>query len=215
MPEIVRGFDPGSDRVLDVRDCFFRRSPVAHAAGQIGRRRQKASTFFHWKRLNHDWIFEPAHCCFLTASTNATSFENRKIRDPYQARKVIVADIGTNVLTVVAVLGTSSPESRSRKGRQPVTPAGGARAVPAGGGSSPQLPGGSGQTPGRHDDRSARSSLDWDRRGRVTPALWPSPRKRVLELSCGVRSLQQVPWWDADRRARRVWRATASVRCGR
>jgi len=29
----------------------------------------------------------------------------------------------------------------------------------------------------------------------------PGPRKRVLELSCGVRSLQQVPWWNADRRA--------------
>jgi hypothetical protein len=28
------------------------------------------------------------------------------------------------------------------------------------------------------------------------------PRKRVLELSCGVRSPQQVPWWNADRRAR-------------
>ena len=32
--------------------------------------------------------------------------------------------------------------------------------------------------------------------------MTPGPRKRVLELSCGVRSLQQVPWWNADRRAR-------------
>ena len=33
------------------------------------------------------------------------------------------------------------------------------------------LPGGFGKTPGRHYDRSATLSLDWDRRGRVTPAL--------------------------------------------
>jgi hypothetical protein len=58
-------------------------------------------------------------------------------------------------------------------------------------------------------------SLDWDRKERVTPAknvhglsnhrdraLRPSPRKRVLELSGGVRSLPQAPWWNADRRAR-------------
>ena len=57
-----------------------------------------------------------------------------------------------------------------RQGRWPVTPAGGARAVPAGRGSSPPLPGGFGKTPGRHDDRPAKSWLDWDRRGRVTPA---------------------------------------------
>jgi hypothetical protein len=34
----------------------------------------------------------------------------------------------------------------------------------------------------------------------------PRPRKRVLKLSCGVGSLQQEPWWDADRRARSVER---------
>ncbi len=45
-----------------------------------------------------------------------------------------------------------------------MTPAAGASAVPAGGGSSLLLSGGSGFTPGRHDDRSARSSLDWDRK---------------------------------------------------
>jgi len=60
--------------------------------------------------------------------------------------------------------------------------------------------------------------LHWDGRGRVTPApIEFRPRKRVLELSCGVRSLQQVPWWDADRRARDASRAavpagTASLR---
>jgi hypothetical protein len=41
------------------------------------------------------------------------------------------------------------------KGRRPVTRPAGARTVPAGGGSSPPLPGGSGNTPGRHHDRSA------------------------------------------------------------
>ena len=80
------------------------------------------------------------------------------------------------VLTVVTFLLTSVPcsvtsrQSRSPKGRQPVTPADGAGAVPAGGGSSPPHSGGFGKTPGRHDDRSATLSLDWDRRGRVTPA---------------------------------------------
>jgi hypothetical protein len=68
-------------------------------------------------------------------------------------------------------------ESRSRKGRQPVTPTDGAGAVPAGGGSSPPLPGGSGRKPGRQHDRSATKSLDWDRRGRVTPASTLRPRK--------------------------------------
>ena len=51
-----------------------------------------------------------------------------------------------------------------------VTLAAGASAVPADGGSSLPPPGGSGKTPGRHHDRSARSSLDWDRRMQVTPA---------------------------------------------
>ena len=50
--------------------------------------------------------------------------------------------------------------------------------------------------------------LHWDGRGRVTPApIEFRPRKRVLELSCGVGSLQQVPWWNADRRARDASRA--------
>src|SRR6185312_17382874 len=53
-----------------------------------------------------------------------------------------------------------------RQGRWLVTPAGGARAVPAGRGSSPPLPGGFGKTPGRHYDRPAIGSLDWDRRRR-------------------------------------------------
>src|SRR5208282_3911170 len=50
--------------------------------------------------------------------------------------------------------------------------------------------------------------LHWDGRERVTPApIEFRPRKRVLELSCGVRSLQQVPWWNAGRRARSAERA--------
>ena len=69
--------------------------------------------------------------------------------------------------------------SRSRKGRRPVTPAGGARAVPAGGGSSPSLSGGSGDTPGRHHDRSAALPLDWDRPSAGNTRVLPRPRKCV------------------------------------
>ena len=85
-------------------------------------------------------------------------------------------------------------------------------------------------TPGRHHDRTAGAiSLDWDSKARVTPAsdAWgpavgfascvamrsvfrtigagaPNESQEVawLELSGGVRSLPQVPWWNAERRAR-------------
>src|SRR5208282_520797 len=73
MSEIASGLDPGSDRVLDIGDSLFGRSPVAHAARQIGCRRQKASPLLQRQRLDHDRIFESAHCCFLTASIKATS----------------------------------------------------------------------------------------------------------------------------------------------
>jgi len=43
--------------------------------------------------------------------------------------------------------------------------------------------GGSGAPPGRHYDRSARSSLDWDRPKAANGRLRPRPRKRGLELS--------------------------------
>jgi hypothetical protein len=83
-------------------------------------------------------------------------------------------------------------------------------------------------TPGRHHDRSAGAiSLDWDSKARVTPAVTlvgdrrffdrrcdarifrtigvrvPNESQEVawLKLSGGVRSLPQVPWWDAERRA--------------
>jgi hypothetical protein len=91
-------------------------------------------------------------------------------------------------------------------------------------------------TPVRHHDRSAGAiSLDWDFEARVMPAsgAWKagSPASRWcvamrsvfrtigtgapnkswevawLELSGGVRSLPQVPWWNAERRARRKARA--------
>jgi hypothetical protein len=39
----------------------------------------------------------------------------------------------------------------------------------------------------------------------------PSQEARELELSGGVRSLPQVPWWDAERRARDASRAAASA----
>ena len=83
-------------------------------------------------------------------------------------------------------------------------------------------------TPGRHHDRTAGAiSLDWDGKARVTPAsdaweagIWSALRQmccdaRVfrtigarapnysqevawLGLSGGVRSLPQVPWWNAE-----------------
>jgi hypothetical protein len=92
-------------------------------------------------------------------------------------------------------------------------------------------------TPGRHHDRSAGAiSLDWDSKARVTPAsdAWkavagfrvvccearifrtigvraPNESQEVawLKLSGGVRSLPQVPWWNAERRARRKARAAS------
>ena len=86
-----------------------------------------------------------------------------------------------------------------------MTPAGGASAVPAGGGQSLPFSGGSGKTPGRHHDRSARSSLDWDRKERVTPVERRTVFRTIgtvrpdrvpgsaLELSGGVGSLPQAP----------------------
>ena len=35
-------------------------------------------------------------------------------------------------------------------------------------------------------------SLDWDRKGRVTPASTPRPRKHGLELSCGVKAAMRA-----------------------
>ena len=93
-------------------------------------------------------------------------------------------------------------------------------------------------TPGRHHDRTAGAiSLDWDSKARVTPASdaieagfrlrvnmrcdarvfrtigarVPNKSQEVawLELSGGVRSLPQVPWWNAERRARRKARAAS------
>ena len=50
-------------------------------------------------------------------------------------------------LTYVTLSITNRHESRSREGRRPVTPVGGASAVPAGVGSSPAHSGGSGIMP--------------------------------------------------------------------
>jgi hypothetical protein len=69
-----------------------------------------------------------------------------------------------------------------------MTPVAEASAVPAGGSSSLLLSGGFGETPGRHDDRSARSSLDWDRKARVTPA-----EQRTVFRTIGTVRPDQVP----------------------
>ena len=51
-----------------------------------------------------------------------------------------------------------------------------------------------------HARRSARSLLPgWSEL--TGSSVLPSPRKPGLELSVGVRSLTQEPWWNADRRA--------------
>jgi len=70
-----------------------------------------------------------------------------------------------------------------------------------------------GKTPGRHYDRSATLSLDWDRSPSANAWRRPRPRKRVLELSGGVGSLPQVPRWNRRQasalrsaRAAPVWR---------
>jgi hypothetical protein len=105
-------------------------------------------------------------------------------------------------LTIVPISDTDVTNLAQLQDGRRVTPAAGASAVPAGGGSSPPSPGGSGKTPGRHHDRSARSSLDWDRPASGNAWSKPRPRKRVLELSGGVGSLPQAPRWNADRRAR-------------
>ena len=114
------------------------------------------------------------------------------------------------ILTYVTTVATLVTNLAQRSGRQPVTPAGGAGAAPAGQGSSPWPSGGFGKTSGRHYDRSAAMSAGLGQAGRVTPVSYPRPRKNVLELSGGVRSLPQVPWWDADRRAAPAGAATAS-----
>jgi hypothetical protein len=70
-------------------------------------------------------------------------------------------------LTLVPFSDTDAMNLAQLQDGSRVTPAAGASAVPAGGGSSLSFSGGSGKTPGRHHDRSARSSLDWDRRDAV------------------------------------------------
>jgi hypothetical protein len=85
--------------------------------------------------------------------------------------------------------GYTFRESRSRKGRQPVTPAGRARAVPAGGGSSLPLPGGSGDIRPAGTMTGLRgNSLDWDRKERVTPA-----EQRTIFRTIGIVRSDQVP----------------------
>ncbi len=83
----------------------------------------------------------------------------------------IVTSAATLALTIVPTSVTFD-EFRSLKGRQPVTPADAAGAVPAGGGSSPPLPGGSGELRPAGTMTGLRGNpLDWDRKERVTPAV--------------------------------------------
>jgi hypothetical protein len=63
----------------------------------------------------------------------------------------------------------------------------------------------------RHNDRSARSALNWDRRRRVTPAIAASqetwPGAEPMLVATGVAS----PRRSAGRRARTVWRASVAM----
>ncbi len=76
---------------------------------------------------------------------------------------------GDHLLTFVSVSITLS-ESCPPKDVGRVTPADGARAVPAGRGSSPPLPGGLGIMSAGTTTGARGASLDWDRKERVTPA---------------------------------------------
>jgi hypothetical protein len=68
------------------------------------------------------------------------------------------------------------------------------------------LPGGFGKTPGRHHDRSATVIAGLGQAGAGNARSFATSQEVRLELSGGVSSLPQVPWWDADRRARDVSR---------
>ena len=85
------------------------------------------------------------------------------LRDSSTANPNVVDNIVTFLLTLVPISDTHITNLAQLQDGRRVTPAAGASAVPAGGGSSLPFSGGSGKTPGRHHDRSARSSLDWDR----------------------------------------------------
>ncbi len=68
--------------------------------------------------------------------------------------------------------------------------------------------GGFGTPPGRHYDRSARSSLHWPGEG-GSPFGPGDSRKRGPRLRGGVRSPNQEPRWSAERRARPAGCASA------
>ena len=90
-----------------------------------------------------------------------------------------------------------------------MTPAERGEAVPAGRVVSPAPGRLRAKTPGRQYDRSAGqpAALGRPGAGNTRSYLVPSQEARELELSGGVRSLPQVPWWNADRRARDASRA--------
>ena len=109
------------------------------------------------------------------------------------------------MLTIVPILVTEGDSNPACEGRRPATPADGAGVVPAGAGSSPAFPGGFGATPGRHYDRSARSSLDWDRKERVAPV-----EQRAVFRTIGIARPDHVPGSASGAELRR-WLAAASA----
>jgi hypothetical protein len=107
----------------------------------------------------------------------------------------------------------------------------GAGTVPAGEASSASLPGGFGSkrpagtmTGPRPRLRKRRLSKNkgalhwrWQGAGNARSSVAPSQEVRELKLSGGVRSLPQVPRWNAERRARpkRAVRASGLIRGAR
>ena len=133
---------------------------------------------------------------------------------------MLVTNKRTVELTIVSVSVTFLNESRSRKGHRPATPAGGASAVPAGGGLVTLAPGRFRHHPAGTMTGARGASLDWDRHGAgnargaaqgLRPpvgaavedrTLRPSPRKHGLTLSLrDEQSLRREPRWNAERRA--------------
>jgi hypothetical protein len=53
----MRRLDPNGDGIADVNQRFFRRFPVAHAAGEIRNSGDEAAAIFLRQRFHDDGIF--------------------------------------------------------------------------------------------------------------------------------------------------------------
>jgi hypothetical protein len=73
MSHIVSRFDPGCNRVLNVRNGFLRGLAIGHATRQVRDGREESPSLLEGQGLNDDVIFQPVHEFDLTASIKATS----------------------------------------------------------------------------------------------------------------------------------------------